>query len=369
MAPASLRRRSIAGVVALVISAVVLGVGLFADVPKPLWYVGAGVLGALLAVAALSPTISKPFLQSSSWAYSKLFGAVGTLAGQNSLRNPRRTTATASALMIGLALATTMAIVGSSAKASVDDIIEENFVGDYVVSSTFGLAFSPSIATNMAAIDGVDQVVAQRFGLVEVDGDPEPISSVDPSALDGLLSLDFVKGSAGDLRDGTVIVSDDWAEGEDVTVGDRLTLDTPNGSKEYDVAGVFVANPMIASDVVTTPKSFLEAGFPDSDNFLIIDVTKQSDEIEAQLAGVVAANPLGHGEGPTGSCRRAASADRQPRVDDPCPAPARPVHRGPRHRQHPGALDDRTDQGGRVCFGRSAFVGSNSGASSPSSPS
>ena len=145
----------------------VLGLGLFADVTKPLWYVGAGVLGTLLAVAALSPTISRPFLRSSSWAYSKLFGAIGTLAGQNSLRNPRRTTATASALMIGLALATTMAILGSSAKASVDDIIEKNFVGDYVVSSTFGLAFSPSIATSMAEVDGVDQVVAQRFGLAE----------------------------------------------------------------------------------------------------------------------------------------------------------------------------------------------------------
>lgn len=292
MAPASLRRRSIAGVIALAVSAVVLGLGLFADVPKPLWYVGAGVLGTLLAVAALSPTISRPFLQSSSWAYAKLFGAVGTLAGQNSLRNPRRTTATASALMIGLALATTMAIVGSSAKASVDDIIEENFVGDYVVSSTFGLAFSPAISTNMAAVEGVDQVVAQRFGLVERDGDPESISSVDPSALEGLLALDFVTGSAGDFQDGTVIVSDDWAKDESVSVGDQLAFDTPNGAQKYDVAGVFVSNPMIASDVVTTPQSFLDAGFPDSDNFLIIDVAEQSPEIEDQLAAVVASNPL-----------------------------------------------------------------------------
>ncbi len=72
----------------------------------------------------------------------RLFGSVGKLAGQNSLRNPRRTTATASALMIGLSLACTMAIVGASAKASVDQMIEENFVGDYVVSNLVGQGFS-----------------------------------------------------------------------------------------------------------------------------------------------------------------------------------------------------------------------------------
>ena len=92
-----------------------------------------------------------------------VFGTVGNLAGQNSLRNPRRTTATASALMIGLALACTMAILGDSAKASVDQAVEENFVGDYVVSSVFGEPFSPSIADEMAEVDGIDRVVRQRW--------------------------------------------------------------------------------------------------------------------------------------------------------------------------------------------------------------
>ena len=76
-----------------------------------------------------------------------MFRAVGNLAGQNALRNPRRTTATASALMIGLALACTMSIIGASAKASVDDTIAKNFIGGYVVVSTFGQPFSPTIAT------------------------------------------------------------------------------------------------------------------------------------------------------------------------------------------------------------------------------
>ena len=82
-----------------------------ADVPKPGYWVGGGILAALLGVAVASPVIAKPFL-AARWPrlYRRVFGTVGRLAGQNSLRNPRRTAATASALMIGLALVTTMSI-------------------------------------------------------------------------------------------------------------------------------------------------------------------------------------------------------------------------------------------------------------------
>ncbi len=292
MAPASLHRRTIAGSILLAIGAAALGAGLFVDIPKPLWWVGAGVLGVLLAVAGLSPMISKPFLSVTAAAYTRIFGSVGTLAGQNSLRNPRRTTATASALMIGLALATTMAIVGSSAKASVDDIIAENFVGDFVVSSSFGQAFSPSIGAEMAKIDGVDAVIAQRFGLAELDGDPEPIASIDPEALRTLVPLEFVEGDESGLADDAVIIGDDWATDVGAGVGDTLEFETPNGPKSYVVQAVFVTNPMIAADVVTTPATFLDAGFADSDNFLIIDVVEPTAEIENKLAAVVAANPL-----------------------------------------------------------------------------
>ena len=99
----------------------------------------------------MSPVISRPFLAAARATFARVFGSVGNLAGQNSLRNPRRTAATASALMIGLALACTMAIVGDSAKASVDKSVAENFVGDFVVSNVIGQGFSPTIGDQMAA--------------------------------------------------------------------------------------------------------------------------------------------------------------------------------------------------------------------------
>ena len=292
MPAASLHRRSVFGTALLLAGGMTLGVGLFAGVSRPLWYVGAGVLGVLLGVAALSPLISRPFLAATARGYTRTFGAVGALAGQNALRNPRRTTATASALMIGLALATTMAIVGASAKASVDETIAENFVGDYVVSSAFGQPISPAVGDQMEQIPGVELVLRQRFALAEYNGDPEPVSSVPPASLAALLPLKFIDGDLDALRDGTVMLTDQWADDEETGVGDSVTLETPNGTRTYDVTGVFEANPLIAGSLLITPGSFADAGFPDSDNFLIIDVATPSEEIEQSLADVVAANPL-----------------------------------------------------------------------------
>src|SRR3954471_6968534 len=117
----SVRRRLLLGVALIVVGVPLALVGLFVGaVPHNGWWVGAGVLCVLLGVTAASPDIARPFLRATGAVDAAVFGPMGQLAGQNSLRNPRRTTATASALMIGLTLAFTVAILGSSAKASVD---------------------------------------------------------------------------------------------------------------------------------------------------------------------------------------------------------------------------------------------------------
>ena len=54
------------------------------------------------AVALTSPVLGRPVIAAAGLVYRRLFGAVGVMAEQNAVRNPRRTAATASALMIGL---------------------------------------------------------------------------------------------------------------------------------------------------------------------------------------------------------------------------------------------------------------------------
>ena len=136
----SLRRRLLLGVVLVAGGLVALAAGPVRRACRtPAGASAAGVLAILLGVAVGQPG-DQPAVPARRRARLRRgpSAAVGNLAGQNSLRNPRRTTATASALMIGLTLACTMAIVGDSAKASVDKSVAENFIGDYVVSNVFG---------------------------------------------------------------------------------------------------------------------------------------------------------------------------------------------------------------------------------------
>lgn len=287
---ATLRRRLVVGVLLVLAGLGVLYLGLFSDLPHGGWQTGGGILAILLGVAAASPVLARPFLLVTRATYARVFGSVGNLAGQNALRNPRRTAATASALMIGLALACTMAIVGDSAKASVDKSIEDNFVGDYVVSNVIGAGFTPAIGDQMARIDGVDRVVRERFAAAERDGDRLPVAAIDPADVPSL-QLEVTDGDRRALGEGQVLLQRGWADDEGLGVGDEVTVDVPAGERTYVVGGVFEDNPVVLTPVLLSLDDYAAAGFPESDNALIV-FTDDRARIRLQLDEVVADLPI-----------------------------------------------------------------------------
>ncbi|MEO5852109.1 MAG: FtsX-like permease family protein [Nocardioides sp.] len=288
----SLHRRLLVGGALTVGGTVALGLGLFTGVPRPGWFVGGGILFVLLGVAAASPVIAHPFLVLARAVFARLFGTVGNLAGQNSLRNPRRTAATASALMIGLALACTMAIVGDSAKASVDKSVADNFVGDYVVSNVFGGEFNAGIADEMAAVEGVDTVIRQRYQFVEDKGDQQGVAATDPATLDRL-GLDVTAGSGDDLADETVLLERSYADGEGLSVGDTIDVTVPDGKRSWPVVGIYEDNPIIFFPVVTTLRTLADAGFEPADNALVINAEPGAAAgLQQRLDAVIADLPI-----------------------------------------------------------------------------
>jgi putative ABC transport system permease protein len=290
MPETAVHRRVVAGVVLMLLGGTLLGLGLFAGVPHAGWFVGGGVLAILLGVASAAPVISHPFLVVARTLFARVFGSVGNLAGENSLRNPRRTTATASALMIGLALGTTMAIVGDSAKSSVDRSIAENFVGDYVVSNIFAQPFSPQVADQMAAVDGVQKVVRERFVMAERDGEAEGLSAIDPGAVRDF-ELRAVDGSLGDLADGTVALDSGYADDHDLQVGDTMTWTVPSGEEQWRVVATYEENPLVFYPVLTTIGTLDAAKFTPGDNALVL-FTDGRPGLQGDLDAVVADNPV-----------------------------------------------------------------------------
>src|SRR5262249_34691464 len=62
--------------------------------------VGPGALPIFGGVSVLGPVIARRFARIVGWPLPRVRGMAGTLARENAMRNPRRTAATSSALMI-----------------------------------------------------------------------------------------------------------------------------------------------------------------------------------------------------------------------------------------------------------------------------
>lgn len=253
----SIRRRLVVGVVLAIVGVTLLTTGLIGEGSSGASQVGAGIFAILIAIALMSPVLAVPVLVVMGGAYRRLFGTVGQLATQNSLRNPRRTAATASALMIGLALVTTMSVLGASINKSIDVGVKKEFTSDYLVSNAIGQPFSPTIAEDIKAVDGVRTVAPTQSASVKVDGDRTNISAGDSRALGEIFDIDYVKGGPA-LQDGQIAFNEDKADSLGVKVGDTVQLGFAAGKVPLKVVGIYKSTYVVANAI--TPFSTITAG-------------------------------------------------------------------------------------------------------------
>jgi putative ABC transport system permease protein len=168
---------------------------------------GAGLLAALVGVIVALPLAVRP-LAALIGTPLKMRGMPGELAKQNALRNPRRTSSTAAALMIGLTLVVSMGVFASSLKASFGDVISDQTNADLFLSSSSaqGPGFSPSVIAAVKAVDGVDKVSAGGWGQARFDNGGTSYSAVDPATAEEIMNLQVSQGSVADLdRDGVMV--------------------------------------------------------------------------------------------------------------------------------------------------------------------
>lgn len=97
----------------------------------------------------------------------------GELARGNAMRNPRRTAATASALMIGLALVAFVSIFSASLQATIGGAIERSFVLDAFVQAGTASGVPPQVIDELDALDEVAVAAPVRATQLPIgDGDP-----------------------------------------------------------------------------------------------------------------------------------------------------------------------------------------------------
>jgi putative ABC transport system permease protein len=202
--------------------------GLSARAGKGLPLIGLGSVSALLGVFVLGPAIVRPV----TWAAGlplKALGVTGSYARQNARRNPKRTSATASALMVGVGLVAFITVFAASAKASIAAFVDHSFRSDYVIESgSLSQGFSPAIETDVQAA-GVTTLSPERVATAEVNGSAVPVIGLDTTAIDRLYDLGTTNGSITAVHADGVAVAKSKAQASGVHIGDHVTVRFADG--------------------------------------------------------------------------------------------------------------------------------------------
>jgi len=305
--PVPLRRRAIAGGVMVVAGAGVIVFGLSGGdtgLVSAVTYAGAGAFVVFLGAATAGPAIARPLARvlgvvpvnvalsvsgavlaaaaivvgvraagDGSWltaaaalavvaggallafAGPMAFGVLGVLARENATRNPRRTSATAFALVIGLTLVCVVSTFSSSARASLRSSIDRGVRADLVISDEQFAGFPTRVAEIAKAVPGVTASSAVRVenaltGTIgtQTAARKARFAGVDASGLDSVLNLDYREGSAAGLASGGVLVTTAEADALGLHVGDQVQAQLPRGGiRALTVAGIFRNNQFTGS--------------------------------------------------------------------------------------------------------------------------
>ncbi len=263
----SMKGRVAVGAVLVGVGAVALAVGLFTEVEKALWFVGLGIFGVVLGVAMVSPLAGRPFIAGIGLLYRRLFGTVGRMAEQNAVRNPRRTAATASALMIGLTLVSLMAVLGSSASSSIDKQVKEQFLADFVISNAVGAPFSTKVTEEIADVPGVAAASPMRYAPATIEGGRFYVSAIDPTSFAEVTQVEMLEGEVADLTAQGVLVPEDHRTGR--KIGDTLTVEMAGKEHEMRVDGFYQTTPSL-SGFLFSLDGFEEMGIRPADNLVYV---------------------------------------------------------------------------------------------------
>ncbi|WP_405948459.1 ABC transporter permease [Streptomyces prunicolor] len=205
---------------------------------------GVGAVLLIIGVFILTPLLSRPMIAASA-PVLRIFGISGKLARQNSVRNPRRTAATASALMIGLTLITGMTVMAGSLQQAIDKMASSAISADYIVSMANGNQLSPDVDKTLTTTSGITASSPLRNAPSRIDGKTEFLTGVNGSAIGKLTDLKVDSGTFK-VAGTQVVVDDDTAKSYGWKAGSTFTTHYEDGkAQQLTVSAVYEGNALI----------------------------------------------------------------------------------------------------------------------------
>ncbi|MEU6312475.1 ABC transporter permease [Streptomyces sp. NPDC047014] len=196
--------------------------------PGSLW-LGLGVVLTLIGFIVIGPLLAAGVVRVLSGVVLRPFGSVGRLAERNALRNPRRTGATAAALMIGLALVACLSVVGSSMVASATDELDKSVGADFIIASETNQPVLPQAEKALRDTAGLDHVTAYRLVEAKVTAPDGTAETTELGATDPTYAQDIRrKATAGEhaaaYGAGSMSVGSLYAAERGIKLGDAMTV-------------------------------------------------------------------------------------------------------------------------------------------------
>lgn len=195
---------------------------------------GGGGLIMFIGVASLSATIASPMAKILGWPAAKLGPVVGRLARDNVARTPRRTSSSAAALMIGVALVSTAAVFASSLRNSLSAALDRAITAEYIIQPA-GAADGPSTGFDSDAILTLNELpeisaaTPVRFTNALIDDERKSLVVVDADRSVELVDLDVIEGDLGALSATSVAVQEGAADSADLALGDQVDVTFASG--------------------------------------------------------------------------------------------------------------------------------------------
>ncbi|MBA2338635.1 MAG: FtsX-like permease family protein [Acidimicrobiia bacterium] len=250
----SLLWRTIIGALLLAAGIASLATGLFADLGNTvaaLSSIGLGAVLILVAAYVLSALIAEPVTRIIGAPLARIQGVPGRLAQRNAGRSPRRTTATAAAIMIGIALITLVTVLTASVRDTIDDVFTGGVNGEVIAlgSDQFALTgFPAAFGEAAAALPEVEAASRLQFGPVIRDGSETFVNAIDDNFPE-LFDVDDLEGSLTPSDTG-IIVPRAMADSNDWQLGTTIDLTfEQTGTVTFTVEGIadstFIDSPTI----------------------------------------------------------------------------------------------------------------------------
>lgn len=279
---------------------VAVGVGLLAvgtvvpGMPLPWAWALLGAVVVLVGTAVATPVLGAPFVRLVGLVGRPVLRDVSTLAARNVTRHPVRFAKATAALVLGVGLVATFAVLGASGRASAQHDLPGNVHGDLFVTSSTDGGFNRQLGERAAEVPGVEQVNSYGVQTALRGGDPLRVLVAEPGTLTQIVNYEVTDGRDVEATD-EIMLSADYAAASGLERGNAFNVVVNQQRVEVRVVGIFeAARGVELPPALSTRDTFTSRGVAGIDNFvsLVLATPADSGPVRSALVEIAAPDPL-----------------------------------------------------------------------------